>query len=111
MPSVFVVRPMKVTIQFFEGCPHWKVAEQRLRRALVDLGRADVEIGHQPVDSPEDAERLDFHGSPTILINGGDPFPGSDTEPSLGCRVYRTEEGMQGAPSVAQLRHVLRSAS
>lgn len=67
---------MKVTIQFFEGCPHWKVAEERLRKALADLGRADVEIDHQRVDSPEDAERLDFRGSPTILINDRDPFPG-----------------------------------
>ena len=107
---MFVVRPMKVTIQFFEGCPHWNLAEERLRRALSDLGRTEVEIVHQRVDSPEDAERLNFHGSPTILVNGRDPFPGRDVTPSLGCRVYQTEEGMQGAPSVAQLRHVLRSA-
>lgn len=101
---------MNVTIQFFEGCPHWQVAEQRLRRALSDIGRAEVEIGHQQVDSAEDAERLDFHGSPTILINGHDRFPARESPPALACRIYQTEEGAQGAPSIAQLRHVLRSA-
>ena len=101
---------MRVTIQFFESCPHWREAEQRLLRAVADLGRADVEIVHQRVDSHEDAERLDFHGSPTILIDDRDPFPGRDVAFRLGCRVYRTEEGTEGAPSVAQLRYVLRSA-
>lgn len=101
---------MNVTIQFFEGCPHWSVAEQRLRSALADLRRGEVEINHQRIDSAEEAERFDFHGSPTILINGRDRFAARDTAPSFGCRVYKTGEGLQGAPSVAQLRYVQRSA-
>jgi hypothetical protein len=102
---------LKVTIQYFEGCPHWRIAEQRLRQALKDIGRDDVSIDHQRIDSPDDAERLDFHGSPTLLIDGRDPFAGREMPASLGCRVYQTEEGTQGAPSVAQIRHVLRTSS
>ncbi len=101
---------MKITIQFSEGCPHLKLAEDRLRQAIADLGREGVEVIYQRIDSPGDAERLDFHGSPTFLVNGRDPFAGREVPASFGCRIYQTEEGTQGAPSVAQLRHVLRSA-
>ena len=57
---------------YFGGCPHWTVAEQRLRSALARVGRGD-EIHHVLVETPEDAERLGFLGSPTILVDGHDP--------------------------------------
>ena len=98
-------------MQFFDGCPHWNLAEERLRQAMTDVGRDDVEVIYQRIDSPEDAERLDFHGSPTLLISGRDVFAKRDMPVIFGCRIYETEQGTQGAPSVAQLRHVLRSAS
>jgi len=102
---------VKITIQFFDGCPHWELAERRLRQAAADIGQEELQITYQRIDSPEDAERSDFHGSPTFLVNGRDPFGGGEAPASLGCRVYQTEEGIQGAPSVPQLRHVLRSSS
>ncbi len=102
---------MKITIQFFDGCPHWELAERRLRQAMTDVGREDVQIMYQRIDSLDDAERLDFQGSPTFLVNGRDPFSERGVAASLSCRVYQTEEGTQGAPSVPQLRHVLRTAS
>ncbi len=105
------MRALKITIQYFEGCPHLELAERRLRKALTDLGREDAEIAYQRIDSPDEAERIDFHGSPTFLVNGSDPFSGRELPASWGCRIFQTEEGAQGAPSVAQLRHVLRSAS
>lgn len=101
---------MKITIQYFDGCPHWTLAENRLREAMTDLGRKDVEIAYQRIESPDDAEQVSFHGSPTILVNGRDVFAGPEMPVSFGCRVYATEEGTQGAPSVAQLRHVLRTS-
>lgn len=101
---------LMITVQYSDDCPHWRLAEERLHRALAEVGRTDVQITHERVDSVAEAERNDFHGSPTVLINGRDPFRGRDVDPSLGCRIYQTEEGPQGAPSVAQLRYVLRSA-
>src|SRR6266851_3633450 len=85
--SARFIAAVKITIQFFDGCPHWELAKRRLLQAPADIG-------------PEDAQRLDFHGSPTFLVNGRDPFAGGDAPASLGCRVYQTEEGIQGAPSV-----------
>jgi hypothetical protein len=52
-----------------------------------------------------------MHGSPTLLIDGVDPFAGPDQPPSLSCRLYRDEAGRAGgAPSVQALRQALAAA-
>jgi hypothetical protein len=94
-----------ITLRYFDGCPNWRVAEERLRAALADLGEAGFRLVRERVETPEDAERLSFRGSPTVLIDGRDPFPGGEV--GLSCRVYRTEAGAEGAPSVEQLRRAL----
>lgn len=100
-----------IIIQYLDACPHWNLAEQRLRQALADVGNQDVHIIHQRIESPQDADRLGFKGSPTVLVDGRDPFAAREIPVSFACRTYQTEEGLQGSPSVAQLRHVLRLAS
>jgi len=97
---------VQVTIQYFEGCPHWKLAEERVRKALRDLSRENVTVEHQLIDSPGMAERVAFRGSPTILIDGRDPFATGAEPVGLTCRVFPTEEGPQGAPTEAQLRRL-----
>ena len=98
---------MKVTIQYFDGCPHWEVADERLRKVLSAGTGAAVEVEYQLINSPEDAERIGFHGSPTILVDGRDPFVMGDEPVGLMCRVFRTEAGREGSPSEDQLRAVL----
>jgi hypothetical protein len=98
---------MTITIQYFTGCPHWKVADDRVRRVVRQLARTDVKVEYELIDSPEGADRAHFRGSPTILIDGHDPFAGQDQAFGLSCRVYETEEGAQGAPSEAQLQRQL----
>jgi len=98
---------MKITVQYFDGCPHRKLADQRLASVLQDLGRHEIAVEYQLIDSPEMAERIGFRGSPTILVDGRDPFA-TGTEPiGMSCRVFRTEHGAQGSPTEAQLREVL----
>ena len=55
---------MDVRLLYFGGCPHWVVADQRLRPALASLGRRDETIQHVLVETSEDAERLGFMGPP-----------------------------------------------
>jgi hypothetical protein len=98
---------MKVTIQYFDGCPHWKLADERVRMVLRGLSRSDVKLEHQLIDSAAAAERVGFHGSPTILIDGRDPFVTGGEPVGLTCRVYRTDDGPQGAPTVAELQRLL----
>ena len=60
-------------------------------------------LGIEPVlervESPEEAERGRFVGSPTILIDGRDAFSTSDPSFGLTCRVYATPDGLAGCPT------------
>ncbi|MEE8330577.1 MAG: thioredoxin family protein, partial [Acidimicrobiia bacterium] len=59
----------------------------------------------------EAAAAADFRGSPTIVIAGLDPFSDPDAPVGLSCRVYRTDDGYAGSPSLDQLRGALSSAA
>ena len=98
---------MRVTIQYCEGCPNWKLADERVQSVLRGLSRGDVKVERQLIDSAETAERVGFHGSPTILVDGRDPFATGAEPVGMTCRVYPTDEGAQGAPTEAQLWSVL----
>ena len=63
-------RPRRVTLQHFEGCPHWQTMYVRLREAMRAEGMADVEPLLERVETLEEAERLRFIGSPTVLVDG-----------------------------------------
>ena len=53
-----------------------------------------------------------MHGSPTLLIDGVDPFAAPGRPSSLSCRLYRDATGhADGAPPVDALRRVLEQAS
>lgn len=96
---------MKIILQYFDGCPNWEVLDQRL--AEVIDGRSDVRVTHQRVETTEDAVRLGFHGSPTVLVDAVDPFADEHTPVGLACRVFRTPAGLAGSPTVEQLREAI----
>lgn len=98
---------MRITIQYFVGCPHWMIANDRVHKVLTALSRHDVHVEHEVIQSPEEATRVGFHGSPTILVDGRDPYATGNEPVGMMCRVYNTEEGREGAPSESQLRTVL----
>lgn len=93
-----------VTLLYFDGCPNWQIADERLRGLRSEL---DFMLEHRKVETPEEAERAGFRGSPTVLVDGTDPFARGDEPSGLACRVYPTPDGSQGSPTVAQLREVL----
>ncbi|HMG29247.1 MAG TPA: hypothetical protein VK585_03900, partial [Jiangellaceae bacterium] len=95
---------MDVTLQYFDDCPNWQTANERLR-ALAD--ELDIRITYHRVSSVEEAEELAFRGSPTILIDGRDPFARGDEPSGLACRVYPTPDGPAGSPTTEQLRALL----
>lgn len=101
---------MKVTLLYFDGCPNWTVAEVRLREALALVGLPSTVLSRQIVDTPEAAEQHRFRGSPTVLIDGADPFADATAAVGLSCRVFSTPNGLAGAPTVEQLVNVLRDA-
>lgn len=93
----------EVTLQYFDFCPNWQI----VRRHLEHLG---VKVRYQRVDTIEQAQELGFHGSPTILVNGVDPFLEPGSEVGLTCRVYRTPDGSASSPTLEQLATALSSA-
>jgi hypothetical protein len=97
---------MDITLRYFDGCPNWTIARDRLLEAIGRAG-IDTPIRVERVDSPDDAERLRFLGSPTILIDGRDPFAYDSEDFGLTCRMYETERGLEGSPSLERLLEVL----
>lgn len=96
---------MEVTVLYFDGCPNWEVVDERLASLADELGFA---VSHRKVTSPEQAERLEFRGSPTVLVDGQDVFAQGGEPVGLSCRIYQTPQGPAGAPTVEQLREILR---
>jgi hypothetical protein len=103
-------RSLRVTLRYFDGCTHWRTLYDRLRQVLREEGLLDVEPVLELVETAEDAERLRFRGSPTILIEGRDPFGGAEEGFGLLCRVYMTLDGLAGSPTPDQLRAAMREA-
>lgn len=98
---------LDVVVLYFEECPTWQTAVERVKAACARTGMP-VEVRPLAVTSYEDAFRLGFAGSPTILLDGIDPFAQPGASPALACRLYATPDGMAGAPTVDQLVDVLR---
>lgn len=98
----FIVGPVEITLQYFDGCPNWKIVEERL--AVIAKDRPDITVTRRLVETPEEAEATGFHGSPSILVNGTDLFPDAPASVGLSCRIYVTPDGFAGAPTLEQLR-------
>lgn len=99
---------MKIELLWFPGCPNWQETDTRLRSALAQVG-PQAAVSLVEVTTPEDAERLRFRGSPTVLVDGRDPFADEADPVGVPCRAFRTPEGLRGAPTVDQLVAVLRA--
>jgi hypothetical protein len=90
------------------GCPSVPLLEQRLAEALA--GRPAVTV-QRLIASADEAARCGMCGSPTLLVNGRDPFAVPGTVPALACRMYQGEGGrLEGAPTVEELRQMLERA-
>ncbi|HEU0212569.1 MAG TPA: thioredoxin family protein [Jiangellaceae bacterium] len=98
---------MKVELRYIDGCPNWIIADARLLEALLLTGHDDVKVHRTRVETPEQAESLGLIGSPTVLIDGLDPFASGAELGGLACRVYLTPEGLAGSPTLEQLLEVL----
>jgi hypothetical protein len=91
-------------------CPNAPVLLERLGLVLADY--PDARVTGRVIRDEAEAVRLGMRGSPTLLVNGIDPFAAPGNPASVSCRVYRDESGQsQGAPSVAALRQAVRQAA
>jgi hypothetical protein len=98
---------MHITLLYFPDCPHWQTAYDRLTEVVAE--GHDATISCVVVDTDEAAQAVGFSGSPTIHIDGVDPFAESAGPTGLSCRLYPTPSGYAGSPTLEQLRHALRA--
>jgi hypothetical protein len=98
------VADLLVELLALEDCPHLEQAhrdlETVLRKGIIETPIQLIFVGSQ-----EDAEFLQFPGSPTIRINGVDVVPQLDLPVALGCRIYRDSDGrILGSPPIESIR-------
>ena len=101
---------MELTLLMVPGCPNAAIFEERLAAALPDY--PDAVVRRREVADEREAAEAGMHGSPTLLIDGVNPFAAPGQVPSLSCRLYRDAAcHTKGAPPVDVLRRVLQQAS
>jgi hypothetical protein len=97
---------MELILLTVPDCPNAAAFEERLAAALASHPGAAVR--RRVIMSELEAAEAGMHGSPTLLIDGTDPFAAPRQPPSLSCRLYRDAAGRtEAVPSVQELRRVL----
>jgi hypothetical protein len=100
---------LELTLLTVPDCPNAAAFEERLAAALAGCPHVIVRR-REIADEPEAAE-AGMCGSPTLLINGVDPFAVPGQAPGLACRLYRDAAGrIAAAPPVEALRRALEQA-
>ena len=97
---------MKIELLYFDGCPNYLPALDRLKAVLRKAG-LPTEVSEIEVTDESAARALRFFGSPTIRINGFDIDADSRCVKDTGfaCRRYPG-----GLPSEEMIRTALREA-
>ncbi|NED19851.1 alkylmercury lyase [Streptomyces sp. SID9913] len=93
---------MRITVLTVPDCPNAPVVRERITAAL---GGRKVQVELIEVREEAEAARWQMTGSPTVLVDGVDPFAVAGAPASVSCRLYRDKEGRPGgAPSLEALR-------
>ncbi|GAB3822933.1 alkylmercury lyase family protein [Kribbella italica] len=98
---------MNFEVLHVPDCPNLSPMLQRLAEVT------DLPVTTRLIETDADAARYGMAGSPTLLIDGTDPFAGAGDDCACGvsCRLYRDEAGrIVPAPSTAQLRAAITAA-
>jgi hypothetical protein len=95
---------MRLQILHVPGCPNVAVLRERLNETFGDGTDVVVRV----INNLAEAAAAGMAGSPTLLVDGVDPFARPGQAPSMSCRLYRDADGrVARAPTVEQLRQVL----
>ena len=102
---------MKIELLYFDDCPNWKAVLEEINGLFAAKGgEGKVELIR--VASTQEAEHLQFLGSPTVRINGEDmdpEVPSSSSE--MACRVYEVDGKLMGRPPIEWVDAALDDAS
>lgn len=95
---------MKLEVLHVPDCPNLAPLLERLARVT------DLPVATREIASGADATRYGMAGSPTLLVDGLDPFAGAGhCGGTVSCRLYRDESGrITPVPSAGQLGAALK---
>lgn len=97
-------KKLKVEFLYFKNCPSHKQALENLKAALRET-HTKADLVPINVDSPEQAEKVGFQGSPSIRINGED-LEGRADAPNYSCRLYH----VNGKPTLVPSKERIMEA-
>jgi hypothetical protein len=101
---------VQIDFLYWEECPSHERALELLREVVAEE-RIEADIDVHEVITEEDAQRLQFPGSPTIRVAGQDIVEGAEGPYSLTCRAYVLPSGrVSPLPSRETIAAALRSA-
>jgi hypothetical protein len=86
---------MRVELLYWDGDPSYMTTRQRLVEVLTE-DAFETPIQMVAVNRDDDAGLLDFHGSPTIRIDGVDIQPVGDLPIGLRLRRYPSDNDLDG---------------
>lgn len=92
----------RVELFVIPDCPYATLAETLLRVTLNEVGLPNVPILTTVINTHAEAIRRRFMGSPSIEINGIDPWAHPNGQPALACRLYPSSTGLPTQHSLAQ---------
>jgi hypothetical protein len=86
---------MRVELLYWDGDPNYMTTRQRLVEVLTE-DAFETPIQMVAVNRADDAELLDFRGSPTIRIDGVDIQPDAESPIGLALRRYPADDDLDG---------------
>ena len=72
---------MELTLLTVPACPNAAAFEQRLAAALA--GHPDAVVHRREIADEREAAQVGMHGSPTLLVDGVDPFAAPGQPPCV----------------------------
>ncbi|WP_265446243.1 MULTISPECIES: hypothetical protein [Flexivirga] len=101
---------VQIELLVVPDCPNEAAATELIQAAVRSTG-VSANIARTIITNDEEANERGFTGSPTILLNGADPFAEADARIALACRLYSTPTGLRTAPDLTELCRALQRAA
>lgn len=98
---------IEIELLVVPDCPNEAGAADLITTAVADL-RVQATVTRTVISTHDQARERGFVSSPTILLNGSDPFAQSGAAVALACRLYSTPDGLRGVPTLRDLRQALK---
>ncbi len=86
-------RAPEIEVLYFQGCPHAEPAISLVEEVAATLV-PNATVKRHLVDSPDEATRVGFLGSPSVRVDGLDIEGRDPATPSFSCRVYEDGHGL-----------------